>query len=67
MASIKIKFRDGTEREFRHTGRAGGSYTKSVRYEGSFVVVRDEWDNENAFPQEIVAEVITNAEQRGGW
>lgn len=33
MASFTITMKDGTVREFPHQGRAGGSYTKSIRYE----------------------------------
>ena len=39
MADIIVKMKDGTVREFRHEGRPGGSYTKSVRLEAGFVVV----------------------------
>ena len=58
MSDIKIKFRDGTEREFKHEGRPGGSYTKSLSYEGAFVVVTDEYYKRTAFPAELIAEVI---------
>lgn len=43
MSDIKIKFRDGSVREFKHQGRAGGSYTKSLSYEGAFAIVTDEY------------------------
>lgn len=66
MQSITIKFRDGSVREFPHQGRAGGSYSKRVRYEGQFVIVTDEWHNETAFPVETVAEVYEKNE-RPGW
>ncbi len=56
---IVIKFRDGTEREFPDERRSGGSYANSIRYEGSFVVVKDPWDKETAFPVDMVAEVKT--------
>lgn len=58
MASIMVKFKDGTTREFPHRGRAGGSYTKSVKYEGAFVVITDEWYNRTAFPAEDVREIV---------
>jgi len=57
MASIYVKMKDGTTREFKHEGRAGGSYTKSVRYEGAFAVIKDEWDNETAIPVSEITEV----------
>ena len=58
MANILIRFRDGTEKEFKHKGRPGGSYTKSVSYEGGMVIVRDEYDRRTAYPMDTVAEVI---------
>ncbi len=57
MASITIYMKDGTKKEFPHQGRAGGSYTKSVRYEGAFVIIRDEWGGEQAFPAADVEHV----------
>lgn len=63
MASIAIKFKDGTVREFPHEGRAGGSYTKSVTYEGAVVIVTDEWYNRTAFPLADVAEVVERSER----
>jgi hypothetical protein len=57
--NITIIMRDGTKREFKHEGRAGGSYTKSVRYEGGFCIVTDEWYSDTAIPQELIAEVRT--------
>lgn len=57
MANVEIKFKDGTVRKFDHEGRAGGSWTKKVRYEGAFVIVEDEWGNEIGSPADSVAEV----------
>jgi len=56
--------KDGTVREFRHTGRAGGSWTKSLRYEPGFIVITDEYQNETAIPTADVAEVTKSAESR---
>lgn len=50
MSSITITFKDGTVKEFPHKGRPGGSYTKSVKYEGAFVIVTDEYYRQEAFP-----------------
>jgi len=66
MASIKIKFRDGSVRDFPHKGRTGGSYTKKVLYEGRFVIVEDEWGNRTSFPESLVQEVIERPD-RGRW
>lgn len=57
MASIFITMKDGTKKDFRHEGRPGGSWTKTIRYEGAFVIVKDEYGNETAIPAADVAEV----------
>jgi len=57
MANIKITFRDGHIQEFKHIGRPGGSYTKTVKYEGAFVIITDEWGTETAFPSDTVKSV----------
>lgn len=57
MANITIKFKDGSVREFKHEGRPGGSYTKTLQYEGAFVIVQDEYYNRVAFPAADISEV----------
>lgn len=59
MANIKIFFKDGTERSFPHEGRSGGSYTKEVKYEGSFVIITDEYYRTYAFSAKDIKEVQT--------
>lgn len=59
MSSITVKMKDGTVREFPHQGRAGGSYTKSIRYESAFVVITDEYERTTAIPAVDIAEVTT--------
>ena len=51
MASIYVKMKNGTTKKFKHKGRAGGSYTKSIRYEGGFAIITDEWGSEFARTQ----------------
>lgn len=63
MASITVKMKDGTVREFPHVGRAGGSYTKTVEYLGAFVVITDEWYKRTAIPAADVAEVVEKPER----
>ena len=58
MPDITLKMKDGTIREFRHEGRAGGSYTKRVKYEGAFAVIEDEWGTRTAIPASDIAEII---------
>lgn len=52
-----------THRNFPHVGRAGGSYTKHIRYEPGFVVVIDEWDHETIIPSDAIAEIKTEPHQ----
>jgi hypothetical protein len=58
MANITVKMKDGTVREFKHEGRAGGSYTKSVKYEGGFVIIEDEYYKRTAIPAADIVEVV---------
>lgn len=59
MASIELVMKDGTVKKFPHVPRAGGSYTKEVKYEGSFVIIVDEYCNTTAFPMADIAQVNT--------
>jgi hypothetical protein len=63
VSSIVVKFKDGSKREFPHRGRAGGSYSKSVKFEGGFVIITDEWYERAAFPAGDVSEVIETPER----
>ena len=62
MLNITIMLKDGTEKKFRHVGRSGGSYTISIRYEGSFAIVTDEWGNTTAYPAQDIQEIKTEAD-----
>jgi len=57
--SIKVWMKNGEIKDFPHEGRAGGSYSKSIRYENGFVVIIDEWYNETALPSEDILEIKT--------
>ncbi len=59
MASIKVHLKDGRILDYPHEGRPGGSYTKSVSYDGAFVVVEDEWGKTVAWPAADVDHVET--------
>ena len=65
MANFTVKMKDGTVREFRAMGRAGGSYQNGVRYENGFVVFFDEWNGETVIPSDLIEEIIKSA--TGGW
>lgn len=64
MPHIIILLKTGEKREFPERYRPGGSYTNSIRYEGAFVIVRDEYACETAFPAVDVSEVTV---QRTRW
>ena len=61
---ITVIMKDGTKKEFPHEGRAGGSFSKSVRYEGGFAIIKDEWYNETAIPADDIAEVKVREHSR---
>ena len=58
MANIFITMKDGSKKEFLHKGRPGGSYTKTIRYEGGFAIVKDEYYEEVAIPRDDIKEII---------
>ncbi len=57
MASITVKMKDGTSREFPRQNRAGGSYSNKIAYEVGFVVITNEYGTETAIPAEDIAEI----------
>lgn len=63
---ITILLKDGTKREFKHEGRSGGSYTKTLSYQGTFAVVTDEFGKTFSFPAADIAEIQTRPIY-GGW
>jgi hypothetical protein len=68
VTNVKITKKDGTIMDFPHRGRAGGSYTVTVRFEGAFVIVRDEWGKDTAVPAADVEMVESEPHQaRMGW
>lgn len=66
MSNILIKFKDGSEREFLHEGRPGGSYTKRVKHENGWIIITDEYSNRTSFPADEVKEVV-EIPHRDGW
>jgi hypothetical protein len=55
---IVVKYRDGrADREFKHKGRAGGSWTISLAFQGNVAVVTDEWQNKVCIPLDLIEEV----------
>ena len=66
MANICIELNDGTVLNFKHEGRAGGSYTKTIRYDGAFAIVEDEWGKRTAIPAANIR-MIEETPERGRW
>jgi hypothetical protein len=63
MPDITVIMKDGEVREFPHEGRAGGSYTKTIKYEGGFAIITDEWWNQTAIPCENIKEVKVSGQR----
>lgn len=59
VVNITIRKKDGSEYRFYHEGRAGGSYTKSLKLENGFAIVTDEWDKQTIVPSADIAEITT--------
>lgn len=58
---IVVVYKDGTIREFKHEGRAGGSYTKTLKFEGSFAIIVDEWGSQTIIPADLISEIRTSS------
>lgn len=61
MSNVTVFLKNGEKREFIERGRLGGSYSNSVRYEGAFVIIQDEWGEETAIPADDVKEIKKEA------
>ncbi len=55
--NITVYLKNGETLTFKHEGRAGGSYTKEIRYEGAFAIITDEYGRETAIPAENIESV----------
>jgi len=67
MSNIIVRMKSGAIRKFMHEGRSGGSYTKSIRYEGGFAIIKDEWYTETAIPSSDIAEVVVEDHHGSRW
>lgn len=56
-ASISMRMKDGTKREFHHRGRPGGSYTIQLKLEGGFAVVIDEYGSRTCIPASDILDI----------
>jgi hypothetical protein len=60
---ITIRFRAGEKVVYEPKPRPGGSYTKSIRYEGGMAIVKDEWGKETAYPIDTIESVETHPDR----
>lgn len=58
MSDITVKMKDGSVRQFKHTGRAGGSYSKSLKLENGFAVIEDEYGKKTIIPANDIVEIV---------
>jgi len=63
VSNITVKMKDGTVRKFLHEGRSGGSYTKSLTFDGAFAIIKDEYYNRIAIPAADIAEITETPER----
>lgn len=54
MSSITVFYRDGTKTEFPHVGRAGGSWTKTLKMKEGFAIIQDEWGKRIVIPADHI-------------
>ena len=57
MSNIVVRMKSGEVRRFMHEGRSGGSYTKSLTFEGAFAIITDEWYRRTCIPAEDIADI----------
>jgi len=57
---IQVHLKDDTVDHFTRKGRAGGSWDNSIKYEGAFAVIIDEWGNQTAYPAADVKKITTS-------
>lgn len=62
--SITIKKKDGTGAKFVHRGRAGGSYTIRLSFEGAFAIITDEWGKRTCYPAADIQDIVEEPSYR---
>jgi hypothetical protein len=67
MSNIVVTMKDGTVRKFMHTGRPGGSWSKTLKYEGGFAIIEDEYQQRTAIPASDIREVVETPTYGSGW
>ena len=64
MPSITLIRKDGKTQRFEERGRAGGSYSMRLSFEGVFAVVTDEYGKRTAIPAEDIQQIEEDAPMR---
>lgn len=57
MSNITVTMKDGSIRNFNHEGRAGGSWTKTLKLENGWVIITDEYEGKTIIPESLIAEI----------
>jgi len=65
MSNVYVEMKNGEKKEFLHRGRAGGSYTVSLRLVEGWAIIEDEWGKTTAIPREDIKEIRTEPHRRG--
>lgn len=65
MATVHITFKDGEKKTMTDRGRSGGSYCQTVRYEGAFVIIKDAYGEQTAYPAADIKELRIESTERG--
>lgn len=63
MSNITVNMKDGTIRQFKHEGRAGGSWTKTLKLENGWVIIADEYGKKTIIPESLIAEIEETPER----
>lgn len=65
MSNITVFMKNGETKNFNERGRPGGSWHNSIRYEGQFAIITDEYEKQIAIPAADILELIQDAPRRG--
>ena len=66
MPNITIKLKNGETKRHDHKPRPGGSYSNSLKFEGEWAIVTDEYGNQTCYPAADI-EVINSESTNRGW
>lgn len=64
MPSVTVIRKDGTQERYEERGRAGGSWTMTLTFQGEFAIITDEWGNVTAIPTNEIRTISQDAPPR---